>query len=225
MDLKYALGDQLGGNELEEAAPYTQWPRLMRQILGTSLLVSWICCTCTYIWGSIFFAVDAIGSLEGLQYSLYDVGNVWSHFLEISSGLSGPQDAVCAQRDAEPCAAWCFSVFVPTMPHSVQPDQLQSCTIVLIEFYVNCLLRCRWISPRYFGSSLSPRRPFLAVVHVWLLASSASEISSPCCVQVFFPLAFLTPKSLSCAFAPRWLVLDVFRVCTTDCFRRRGCCG
>lgn len=40
MDLKYALGDQLGGGELEEAAPYTQWPRLLRQILGASVLVS-----------------------------------------------------------------------------------------------------------------------------------------------------------------------------------------
>ena len=40
MDLKYALGDQLGGDQLEEATPYTQWPRLLRQILGASLLVS-----------------------------------------------------------------------------------------------------------------------------------------------------------------------------------------
>lgn len=40
MDLKYALGDEFGGDELEETAPYTQWPRLLRQILGASVLVS-----------------------------------------------------------------------------------------------------------------------------------------------------------------------------------------
>lgn len=44
MDLKYALGDELGGDELEETGPYTQWPRLLRQILGASVLVS--CCGC-----------------------------------------------------------------------------------------------------------------------------------------------------------------------------------
>ncbi|CAM9387147.1 unnamed protein product, partial [Hapterophycus canaliculatus] len=40
MDLKYALGDELGGDELEETAPYTQWPRLLRQILGASVLAA-----------------------------------------------------------------------------------------------------------------------------------------------------------------------------------------
>ncbi|CBN77430.1 conserved unknown protein [Ectocarpus siliculosus] len=40
MDLKYALGDQLGGDELEETPPYTLWPRLLRQILGASLLAA-----------------------------------------------------------------------------------------------------------------------------------------------------------------------------------------
>lgn len=40
MDLKYALGDQLGGDEIEETPPYALWPRLLKQILGASLLVS-----------------------------------------------------------------------------------------------------------------------------------------------------------------------------------------
>ncbi|CAM9493681.1 unnamed protein product [Scytosiphon promiscuus] len=40
MDLKYALGDELGGDELEETAPYTLWPRLLRQILGASVLAA-----------------------------------------------------------------------------------------------------------------------------------------------------------------------------------------
>ncbi|CAM9855011.1 unnamed protein product, partial [Ectocarpus fasciculatus] len=40
MDLKYALGDQLGGDELEETPPYTLWPRLLRQILGASVLAA-----------------------------------------------------------------------------------------------------------------------------------------------------------------------------------------
>ncbi|CAN0139628.1 unnamed protein product [Ectocarpus sp. 12 AP-2014] len=40
MDLKYALGDQLGGDELEETPPYTLWPRLLKQILGASLLAA-----------------------------------------------------------------------------------------------------------------------------------------------------------------------------------------
>lgn len=49
MDLKYALGDQPGGDDLEEAAPYTQWPRLMRQILGASVLVSGIVFGCLVV--------------------------------------------------------------------------------------------------------------------------------------------------------------------------------
>lgn len=35
LDLKQALGE-----ELEEGVPYTLWPRLVRQVLGASVLVS-----------------------------------------------------------------------------------------------------------------------------------------------------------------------------------------
>lgn len=52
--------------------------------------------TCTYIRGGLFFFFSPSTPLVLWKgYSLYDVGNVWSHFLEISSGLFGPQDAVC----------------------------------------------------------------------------------------------------------------------------------